>query len=200
VPTEVSASPQPHESIPNKLYQGIGKGLVEKLLLRPNTTIIAGVRDPTAPSSQALASLPTAPNSKVITVHTDNLSPATFSTAIHLLESQHNITHLDTVIANAGISKYYGPASTTPLEEVREHFEVNVVGSLALFEATWPLLQISKRPVFVVLSTGLASLGDMGAMPVPVAAYGASKAAINYIVRKIHFENEGLIAFPISPG
>jgi norsolorinic acid ketoreductase len=37
-------------------------------------------------------------------------------------------------------------------------------------------------------------------MPMPVTAYGASKATLNYIVRKIHFENEHLIAFPISPG
>lgn len=37
-------------------------------------------------------------------------------------------------------------------------------------------------------------------MPIPAAAYGASKAAINYITRKIHFENDWLIAFFIHPG
>ncbi len=30
--------------------------------------------------------------------------------------------------------------------------------------------------------------------------YGASKIASTYVVRKIHFENPGLIAFPIHPG
>jgi NAD(P)-dependent dehydrogenase (short-subunit alcohol dehydrogenase family) len=46
----------------------------------------------------------------------------------------------------------------------------------------------------------VASIGDMGSLPLKSAAYGASKAAVNYIVRKIHFENPGLIAFPMSPG
>jgi NAD(P)-dependent dehydrogenase (short-subunit alcohol dehydrogenase family) len=40
----------------------------------------------------------------------------------------------------------------------------------------------------------------MESVPLKSTAYGASKAAVNYIVRKIHFENPGLIAFPISPG
>lgn len=36
--------------------------------------------------------------------------------------------------------------------------------------------------------------------PVPMSAYGVSKAAAHYLVRKIHFENEGLIAFALDPG
>lgn len=40
----------------------------------------------------------------------------------------------------------------------------------------------------------------MDKYPIPATAYGASKAALNYVVRKIHVENEGLIAFPLHPG
>jgi len=38
--------------------------------------------------------------------------------------------------------------------------------------------------------------------PKPVAAYGASKAALNYLTKKIHqeYSKEGLIAFALSPG
>jgi norsolorinic acid ketoreductase len=46
----------------------------------------------------------------------------------------------------------------------------------------------------------VGSIGDMESMPLKSSAYGGSKAELNYIVRKIHFENPGLIAFPISPG
>lgn len=180
--------------------QGIGKGLLEQLLLRPNATVIAGVRDIHSPSSKAITSLPTGPKSKAILVYIDNLSEKSMQDAVKSLKTEHGITKLDVVIANAGISNYYGPAADTPLAEVRDHFEVNTVGSLALFQATWPLLKSASKPIFVALSTGLASLGDMGNLPVPVAAYGASKAALNYIVRRIHFENPNLIAFPISPG
>jgi norsolorinic acid ketoreductase len=54
--------------------------------------------------------------------------------------------------------------------------------------------------MFVALSTGIGSIGGMGSLPVPAMAYGVSKCALNYIVRKIHFENEKLIAWVLSPG
>jgi norsolorinic acid ketoreductase len=104
------------------------------------------------------------------------------------------------VIASAGISKYYGLASVTPIEEVKEHFEVNTIGPLILFQATYPLLTGSSRPIFVALSTGIGSIGEMGNLPLPATAYGISKVALNYLVRKIHFENPEITAFVISPG
>lgn len=117
------------------------------------------------------------------------------------LKDAHGITSLDIVIANAGISNYYGPLTTTPLEEFRSHYEVNTIGVVTLFQATWPLLQKSSvAPKFVALSTAVASMGDMASLPLESSAYGASKAAVNYITRKAHFENPGLIIFPISPG
>jgi norsolorinic acid ketoreductase len=36
--------------------------------------------------------------------------------------------------------------------------------------------------------------------PFPNAAYGTSKAALNYLTRKMHYEHENLIVFPIDPG
>lgn len=51
------------------------------------------------------------------------------------------------------------------------------------------------------MSSGAASLGEMEHMPLmPVTAYGASKAALNYIVTKIHFENQGVCNWVLSPG
>lgn len=180
--------------------RGIGLGLTTSLLARSNVIVIATVRDLSSSSSKALSSLPTGPSSKLIVVEIDSASPTDAFDAASTLQTQHGISKLDVVIANAGISKYYGPATTTPLSEVRDHYEVNVLGPLALFQATWPLLEKSKAPIFVAVSTGAASIGNMGDIPMAVTAYGASKVALNYVVRKIHFENEKLIAFPISPG
>ena len=104
------------------------------------------------------------------------------------------------VIANAGITDYYGKAVDTPLSEVRSHFEVNAIGVLTLFQATLPLLLKSPKPIFVALSTGISSIGAMGDIPIPATAYGMSKVALNYMIRKIHFENERLTAFVLSPG
>jgi norsolorinic acid ketoreductase len=174
--------------------------LLETLIQRPNTVVVAGVRNPSDPSSKSLESLSTGPGSKAIVVFIDSNDDASAEKAIDVLQTQHNINKIDTVVANAGISKYYGPATITPISEVREHFEVNVVGTIVLFQAVWPLLKASSHPMFMALSSGVASLGDMESLPLPATAYGMSKVAVNYMVRKIHFENPELTAFVMSPG
>lgn len=70
---------------------------------------------------------------------------------------------------------------------------------LALFQAVFPLLG-GEGKKFVAISSAVASIGDMEKVPMKSTAYGASKAALNYVIRKIHCENEGLIAFPLNPG
>ncbi|KAJ1557654.1 hypothetical protein HK405_015484, partial [Cladochytrium tenue] len=117
------------------------------------------------------------------------------------LRANHGLTRLDVVIANAGIINTYAPAADIPLAAVREHFQVNTLGPLALFQATLPLLRQSAHPVFVAVSSGLGSTGDMQEfVGMAAVAYSTSKAALNHIVRKIHFENPELIAFSICPG
>ncbi|KAG8629745.1 hypothetical protein KVT40_001364 [Elsinoe batatas] len=180
--------------------RGIGKGLTTSLLLKPNTTVIAAVRDPSSPSSQELTSLSADSTSNLLLVKIDASSEASAASAAAALQQQHSISHIDTIIANAGIAQYYGPLATTPIEQVKAHFMVNTLGPLTLFQAFWPLLQRSTNPKFVAVSTGLASIGLMGDLPMPAGAYGGSKAMMNYLVRKMHFENEGLVAFVISPG
>lgn len=141
--------------------RGIGRGLLESLIQRPNTTVVAGVRNPSHATSKELSSLPTASGSKVIVVKIDAASDADASEAVKTLQSTHDIDHIDVVIANAGISKYYGSVVVTPVAELREHFEVNTAAPLLLFQATFPLLEKSDNPKFVPISTGGASIGDM---------------------------------------
>ena len=120
--------------------------------------------------------------------------------AIAELQHEHGIEHIDCVIANAGIEKFFGPVATVPLDELRDHFEVNSLAPLALFQATWPLLQKSQRPIFVPISSRLGSMSELSKVKVPAAVYGASKAMLNYLTCKMHLENPSLIAFPLSPG
>ena len=147
-----------------------------------------------------MTKLPTGTESRVILVKIESTSDSDPATAVEQLRSQHGISKIDTVIANSGIAKYYGPAFSTPISELREHIEINSVAPLILFQAVWPLLEQSATPKFVVVSSPLASIGDMEKVPMPTAAYGSSKAMVNYLVRKIHFEHEKLIAFVINPG
>lgn len=114
--------------------------------------------------------------------------------------SYHNVCK-QPLTSSSGISNHYGPASEAPIKTVEEHLAVNTVAPLALFQATWPLLQKSSKPIFVGISTGLATITDMGDWAaMQTVAYGSSKAALNYIIRRLHFEHERLIAFPLSPG
>lgn len=183
---------------------GIGKFLLSTYLVRPRHTLIAGLRDPTSASAQALQELPHGTDSKIITVKIDSTSSTDAKAAAETLVSQHGITKLDVVIANAGVSKYFGQARVTPASEMLDHFAVNTVAPLLLFQATASLLDaaavLGGRPKFVVLSSGAGSLGLVESLPVENTAYGASKAAANFVTRRIHYENPKLIAFPVNPG
>ena len=63
-------------------------------------------------------------------------------------------------------------------------------------QAVYELLKKSTTPRFIPISTSAASL-DGRAIKFPKSGleYGATKAALNWATRKIHFENEWLSAF-----
>lgn len=150
--------------------------------------VIAAVRDTFSPTAKALSSVSTGSNSKVIVTKIDSFSPTDAKDAVETLKSRHEISHLDVVIANAGVSKYYATVAETPVQEVRDHFEANTLGPMRLFQAVLPLSEAAPKPKFVVVSTIFASIGDMDKHQFPCLAYGASKAAANYLTRKVHFE------------
>lgn len=179
---------------------GLGKGLVDYYLSQPNYTVIAGVRDPAHATSKALESQPRGNGSSLIVVKIESTSETDAASAVKELQSNHGIKALDLVIANAGISKVFPPVSEVKMSDVREHFEVNLCGVIYLFQAVLPLLNNANAPKFVTLGTSAASMADMKKRNFPNPAYGTSKAALNYITLKIHFENPKLTAFPLDPG
>lgn len=82
--------------------------------------------------------------------------------------------HLDAVVNNAGIV-VSGPLETLSAADLREQFEVNVVGAVALTNLVLPRLrQAQGRIVFVSSLSGLISTPMTG-------AYNASKFAIEAI-------------------
>jgi norsolorinic acid ketoreductase len=93
-----------------------------------------------------------------------------------------------------------GPALETAAQDVRNHFEVNTIGPLSLVKAFKLLLEESPNPRFFVITAHLGSIADMESLPLPTFAYGISKAAANFLVRKIHFENPWLTSMAFNPG
>lgn len=179
---------------------GIGLSLLKEYILRPSHTVIAAVRDPHHPTALALSTLPKGPSSTIITLKLDSSIESDAAAAIHTLLATHSVTKIDIAIANAGISKNWPKVADARPVDLREHFEINVLGPLTLFQATLPLLEKAQAPKFVTMSSTAGSIGDIERTPIPNSSYGPSKAALNYLTRKMHFEHKGLIAFPISPG
>lgn len=82
--------------------------------------------------------------------------------AIQDLQKNHGITSIDVVVANAAIANSQPKVADADLEKIQEHFLVNTIGVVALFQAVLPLLSESeKQKKFVAISTGAASIGNM---------------------------------------
>ncbi|KAJ7626198.1 aflatoxin biosynthesis ketoreductase-like protein nor-1 [Roridomyces roridus] len=174
--------------------RGIGYGLAKTIAVRPNAVVFAAARDPTAQSLTSLAA------------SHPNVHPVKFvagdqtSNEAAVAEIQKTAGRLDVVIANAGISKYFGSIGTIPVSEFRDHWEVNTLGVIVLFQAVQHLLLASptNAPIFALISTGAGSIAKFynAAMGAP----GASKAAANFIIKALDAENPKLVSLAIHPG
>lgn len=179
--------------------RGIGKGIFSTLITRPNTTIIAAVRD-TSAATNSLSTVPVGKNSKFIIVKLDATNDTDPSTAVEILKYKHNIFKIDILLSNAGLLDGIAPVLETSPDTVRRHFEVNTIGPLSLIQAFMPLLLLSPSPKFLVITSSIGTITDMEKFPVPFFAYGISKAAANYLVRKVAFENPKVVAMALNPG
>ncbi|KAB8254370.1 hypothetical protein BDV32DRAFT_16194 [Aspergillus pseudonomiae] len=180
--------------------RGIGKGLAAHYLGETDTTVIAAIRNVSEENTKELRSLPKGSGSQLILVPLSLDIPSSAAEAIAEIQTQHHIEHIDIVLANAGICNHWGPVVDMTDEDVLSHFEVNTLGPLRLFRAIAPLLLNASQPKFVYTSTLLASLDEIERIPSMATAYGMSKVAGNYLVRKIEAENPKLIALLVDPG
>ena len=159
------------------------------------------MRDPSDSTSKSLKDIPHASSSSLIIVQIRSDSETDARNAVKELETTHRITSLDIVIGNAGIAKHFPPVEEATTQDLLEHYRVNVIGNVVLFQAVLPLLAKSTTtPKFIIISSAAGSIDGQDQQPVPNAVYGPSKAAVNWVAKKIHLENENLVAFPVHPG
>ncbi|EIN06094.1 NAD(P)-binding protein [Punctularia strigosozonata HHB-11173 SS5] len=179
--------------------RGIGFGLVKALSARENTVVFAGARDPEA--AKDLNALAAERPGKLHLVKLISADARGNEEAVALIKER--VGRLDVVIANAGMNQAWGPLHEASEEDLRKHFEINAIGPFVLFKAALPLLKASSpAPKFVMISSQGGGIQFGAALPFPLGPYGISKAAGNYLARKLHHEHEedGLIVFPICPG
>jgi NAD(P)-dependent dehydrogenase (short-subunit alcohol dehydrogenase family) len=176
--------------------RGIGLAIVEQLAKRKDVVLFAGVRD-TSNLGELHNIVAKNSNVSVVQLRLDVIEDAKDAAS----EIAKVTDHLDVVIANAGIAYNWDRLEKVDPEVAREHFTVNTLGTLVLFQAVLPLLRQSKdKPKFVPITTDLASMTKPASLN--VSAVGLSKVGINYLVRRIVVEHasEGIIAFPVNPG
>jgi NAD(P)-dependent dehydrogenase (short-subunit alcohol dehydrogenase family) len=92
---------------------------------------------------------------------------------------------IDVLVNNAGIG-LFGAFEVTPMTTVREVFETNTFGTMAMTQAVLP--QFRARRAGVVIN--VTSSATLAPMPM-VAAYTASKVAVEGFTASLAFELEG---------
>ncbi|THV45522.1 hypothetical protein BGAL_0479g00080 [Botrytis galanthina] len=178
--------------------RGLGKGLLERYLALPNHTVIAANRDPSHESSKRLADLPKGSGSSLIIVKTDASIEQDAFDAIRELQHNHGIQHIDIVIANAGVSYVWPTVADLNISDLKAHIEPNVYGCISIYQAARPLLQKSKNPIFTPMGSTAGAIANQ--IPIRNAAYGPSKAAVNWLTVRINAEDDWLNAFVMAPG
>ncbi|KAK7941585.1 uncharacterized protein PG986_013972 [Apiospora aurea] len=189
--------------------RGLGLGLVKALLARPQATVIATARnDETAAGlrqdlSQTTTPTPVANGSRAEVVVLD-LSTAPTPEQVLAAIPLTLVDRVDVLISNAGRMVPMLPIADAAAPDLRAAFETNAIAPLALFQALRPRLSTPSRqdqapPKVIMVSS---SVGCITQQEAPGGAYGASKAALNWITRALHNENEsaGLVAVALHPG
>ncbi|KAF8184733.1 NAD(P)-binding protein [Pholiota molesta] len=164
--------------------RGLGLALVDDIATKDQSAVIyAGARNTSNGAAQLIQVAAKYPG-RVHVEGNDALAKQ--------IAAEHG--RLDTVIANAGaIPISLCSPSALPADKFTDEFSVNALGPIVLFQSTRELLKASPLPRFVPISSAGGSMEfipQMGAMD--ASPYGASKAALNWVTRKIHFENEWL--------
>lgn len=137
--------------------RGIGKGLLELYLAKPNHTVVAANRDPNRIISKALADLPKADGTSLLLVKIDSTVPTDPAEAVKQLAS-YGIDHLDIIIANAGYP-ISGPRSLKSRSRICKSIPFNNTYSVIwLYQAALPLLKQSKNPIWVSMGSSSAYL------------------------------------------
>jgi NAD(P)-dependent dehydrogenase (short-subunit alcohol dehydrogenase family) len=168
------------------LITGANKGIgleIARQLSEQGTFVLIGARDE-ARGKEAAASL-TARGRAVAPLSVDVTDPASIARAARDIEEQHG--RLDILVNNAGITgSFRGAPSEVTLDQLRQVYDTNVFGVVAVTNQMLPLLRRSAAGRIVNMSSGLGSLtlnSDPGSefADYNLVTYQSSKTALNAI-------------------
>ncbi len=165
------------------LVTGANKGIgyeIARGLGAKKITVLAGARDE-ARGQAAVAKL-NAEGTDARFIKLDVTDQATIRHAAEWIEKEFG--RLDILINNAGIAEWGLKPSNVDLAKVREVYETNFFGPVALIQGMLPLLKKSKHGRIVNVSSSLGSLTISSDLNSPFAdflalGYNTSKSALN---------------------
>ncbi|KAK5135790.1 hypothetical protein LTR08_004616 [Meristemomyces frigidus] len=143
----------------------------------------------------------TGSDSKIIVIEYDAGSKTAGKDLATAIANEHSIDHLDVVVANAGIMNGSDLTKDAEPENIMEHLTINTLGPILLYQGCAPLLNQSKQePKLFIISSAAGSNTLIDDFPLPLVAYGMSKAATNFAAGKMHREEERIVVVPVHPG
>lgn len=162
---------------------GIGEAVVRILSKTPNFHVIIGSRR--LDSGNELANSLKEQGHSVSAIQLDITSDDSIDKAIKEIANTHG--KLDVLVNNAGVLLDTHPDAFSSTRDLfSKTFDTNVFGTAALTEAALPLLQKSKHPRVIFVSSTMGSLTVSGDSTTffyngDYKAYDASKAAVNIL-------------------
>jgi NAD(P)-dependent dehydrogenase (short-subunit alcohol dehydrogenase family) len=166
------------------LITGANKGIGFEIARQLGGTVLIGVRSPER-GAAAVAAL-RAEGADAHAVRLDVTDQSTIEAAATWIEAEFG--RLDVLVNNAGVTtqtpETFAPPSRTSVATVRENYETNVFGVIAVTNAMLPLLRRSPAARIVNVSSELGSLGQAldpstPYFPVNLLPYNTSKTALN---------------------
>jgi NAD(P)-dependent dehydrogenase (short-subunit alcohol dehydrogenase family) len=172
--------------------RGIGLEVCRQLAER-EITVVMGSRD-AEQGREAAAGLPEG----VVIHQLDVADPESVDRLARSVEEEFG--RLDILVNNAAISNDEGQSGAdADLDRVREALEANLFGAWRLCEVAIPMMRRTGYGRIVNVSTGLASLEDMGGGS---PGYRVSKTALNVLTRILASElrGSGILVNAVNPG
>jgi len=166
--------------------RGIGKQIVDSLIVAGAAKVYAAVRKP-----ESAAALVEAHGDKIVPVQLDLADPATITSAAA------TATDVELVVSNAGVLENASPLDENAIKTLQYEIDINVFGLLRMAQAFAPALKANGGGAFVQLNSvaSLKSFADF-------ATYCASKAAAYSLTQALREKlgEQGTAVLSVHPG
>ena len=190
------------------LITGANKGIglaTATTLAQDGHTVLLGARDPER--GETATTTLTDQDLDARFVHLDVTDPATITATAKLIEADYG--RLDVLVNNAAITRdQLRPPGEMPVTDIREVYDTNVFGVIAVTNAMLPLLHKSASGYIGNVSSGLGTFAFLSdpdeqfAQYATLIGYNSSKAALNAVtlIYANALRDSGIRVNALSPG